>query len=399
MKQRGENQSTLKERNQLLILNCLKEGPRSCSDLARMTDLSYTGVTTLVEDLADKGVVIKEDAEVVSLGRRPILIKLAPKSRVVAVINLAGEDVLEIYGLAGNLLHSHVFSFGNVISRENLCELAEYLRTILASELAGSNLEAICIAAPGKIDKNSGAFVFAPFIEDYKEVNLVRMFGDRFGVPVTVKNNIRFQLLAEKAYGRYRDKICDTLFIQLGGQGFGSALFLNNKLYEGANGLNGEIGLFVTDYRLGILAHANASQSRYFQQQVSNAAFIAAAKQALAQGECSCLESVPEITAQELARGYLADDRLCCEILDESARITADVLRSLSEILDFSNVIISRETMIYGQKYIDKLSDYLNGQLISYHIDCYMSTFDKSGILLGAKEYAINSAMRRISQG
>ncbi len=397
MKRKGESLSSLKERNQRLILSCVKGNPLSCSDLARETDLSYTGVVTLVEELIAKGVVIREDAEVVSLGRRPILIKLAPRRHIVGVINLAGEVKLEIYDLAGNTLHSHSFTFGRVITGANLRTLIGYFKNTLQKEFAAETLEAICIAAPGKIDKNTGDFVFAPFIENYTRVNLVKMFFESFGVPVKIKNDIRFQLLAEKAYGQYRDKICDTLFIQLGGQGFGSALFLNNKLYEGANGLNGEIGLFITEYKKGILSRGNVSDNRFFQQQVSTDAFLEAAKYALAQGEESSLAGREPLTAKDLAEGYLAGDPLCCEILNESARVTADVIKSLSEVLDFNNVIVSRETMIYGQKYIDKLSDYLNGELRSYHIDCYMSTFDRTGVLLGAKDYAIDVAIGRIA--
>ncbi len=394
MKKKGENQSSLKEHNQRLILNCLKGQAWSCSDLARMTDLSYTGVVTLVEELTSKGIVVKEDAEVVSMGRRPILVKIAPRRHLVCVINLAGEVMLKLYDLSDEELHSHVFAFSEVITQENFRQLIAYLKEVLQNEFSNGLLEAICIAAPGKINKNTGDFVFAPFIENYRETNLVKLFGDEFGVPVVIKNNLRFQLLAEKAYGKYKDQICDTLFVQLGGQGFGCALFLDNKLYEGAYGLNGEIGLFITDYRMSKLSYANVSECRFFQQNVSNTAFVRAAEYALAQGEKSMLSELDTVTYHDIARGYLADDPLCCSIINESARMTADVIKSLSEVLDFGNVIVSRETMVYGQKYLDTVSAYLNSQLRAYHIDILMSTFGKSGTLLGAKVTALDVAIR-----
>ena len=52
-----QNQTNIRIYNQVRIIELFKEGPKSCSDLAKILNLSNTAVERIVDELASNNIV------------------------------------------------------------------------------------------------------------------------------------------------------------------------------------------------------------------------------------------------------------------------------------------------------------------------------------------------------
>ena len=83
----GSNQKDIKQLNRNVVMKLLFTSPRlSRSDLTRLTGLTAMTITNIVSELMDAGLVVEykesNPKETSGVGRRPVLLELAPKSAV-----------------------------------------------------------------------------------------------------------------------------------------------------------------------------------------------------------------------------------------------------------------------------------------------------------------------------
>lgn len=388
MQKTGGKQSTLKKMNRKLILSFIGKEKLSCADLAHKSGLSYTGVITVVDGLVKDKIVKKTDAEITSLGRRPIWVEMDHSYGMVCAVAFA-NPAIAFYSLDGECLHMEKHPYSSSVTRENIDEIIARIQKLCKEKFDGIKLLHVCVAVPGKVDKKTGGFVFAPNFIDYKNMNLKDIFGERLNVGVTVKNDMRFWLYAEKMCGKMKNKICDTLYLQFG-RGFGCALFLENKLYEGGCGHGGEIGMFITDYNAGILSD---SGNNTFQQLCSYDRLVSAAK-----ADKRYSETVEgEITLQRLADDYERGNLYVCRLVDEFAGVVANVIKSLAIVIDFDSVFITKQSLAFGDRFLSLLSEKVNVGGAYPNVGIYEASLGSDGVLLGAKYYAVQSAIDLIS--
>lgn len=106
-------------------------------------------------------------------------------------------------------------------------------------------LLAISIGTPGDIDRQTGYFLYAPRFEDCTKLNLHTIFQEAFGVDVLVKNDVNLATMGENLFGA-GGGCRNMLYIALD-YGIGSGMILDGRLFEGARGFSGEIGLWLMD--------------------------------------------------------------------------------------------------------------------------------------------------------
>lgn len=104
----------------------------------------------------------------------------------------------------------------------------------------GRTVAGIGIGSPGAIRHAEGVIVRAPNFEQWNDFELGRMLGDATGLPTRLDNDANVITLGEAVYGAgrgYRHFLCLTL-----GSGLGGGLFLDGRIYRGADGMAGELG-------------------------------------------------------------------------------------------------------------------------------------------------------------
>ena len=96
------------------------------------------------------------------------------------------------------------------------------------------------VSCGGPLDVHRGMIMSPPNLPGWDEVPIVQWLTDRLGVPAFLQNDANACALAEWCYGAGRGSR-NMIFLTFG-TGMGAGLILNGRLYEGSNGMAGEVG-------------------------------------------------------------------------------------------------------------------------------------------------------------
>jgi glucokinase len=110
----------------------------------------------------------------------------------------------------------------------------------LRTAAQGRELAGIGISMAGILDPKRGVVSIAPNLPGWRDVPLVRLVGERLGLPVALENDANAAALAEHRLGAGRG--ATNMILVTIGTGLGAGLVLNGRLYSGASGAAGEVG-------------------------------------------------------------------------------------------------------------------------------------------------------------
>jgi glucokinase len=126
-------------------------------------------------------------------------------------------------------------------ARADLARLVADARRLLSEAgVAGSELAAVGVSAPGPIDPVRGEVVNPPNLPGWGAVPLRALLGEALGAPVRVENDANAAALAEWRYGAGRG-FEDLVYLTMS-TGVGAGLVLGGRLHAGLRGNAGEVG-------------------------------------------------------------------------------------------------------------------------------------------------------------
>ncbi len=127
--------------------------------------------------------------------------------------------------------------------------LAQVWRAIGAS--LTPEVKAIGVCSPGPLNSQSGIVINPPNLPGWRDVPLVRLAQEKFGLPVRLEKDCNAAGLAEALYGAGRGHA--NVFYAGVGTGIGCGIILDGQIYRGAHGAAGEGGHVTIDYGSAIL--------------------------------------------------------------------------------------------------------------------------------------------------
>jgi glucokinase len=104
----------------------------------------------------------------------------------------------------------------------------------------GLTVAAVGVGAPGVIKIDTGIVVKSPNFPDWNNLPLKDELEKAVRVPVVIENDANAAALGEQWRGAGRD-VSSMILLTLG-TGVGGGIVLNNKIWQGADGMAGEIG-------------------------------------------------------------------------------------------------------------------------------------------------------------
>jgi predicted NBD/HSP70 family sugar kinase len=225
-----------------------RRGSASRSDLARLTGLSRTTVTTLVADLHTRGLIVEEShgpahAETGSRGRRPAFLRLAPSAGAALGIDFGHRRIrVAVADLGSTVLAEQTIELdvdaAACAAMEAASELTEVV--LAAAQIERSQIIGAGVGIPGPIDHATGAVASMTILPGWSGVSAGRELERLLEIPVRVDNDANLGALGEVTYGAGQG-LSDVIYVRLT-SGIGSGLILGGRLHHGANGFAGELG-------------------------------------------------------------------------------------------------------------------------------------------------------------
>ncbi len=239
---------SLRELNRLKVLEAVREhGTVSRAQIASVTGLARSTVSTLVAELHGAGLVVEREdvsaGSAASGGRPPLLLSLDPGAGAVIGIQFGHEFVrVAIADLSLTIL-AEGSAEGDVDhdARSGLNSAAELVSSLIdEAGVDRGRLIGAGVALSGPVDRSTGRVVAETVLPGWVGIETARWLSERLGVRVEVDNDANLGALAESVLGAGRG-VSEMAYVMLS-SGIGGGLILEGRLYRGARGMAGEIG-------------------------------------------------------------------------------------------------------------------------------------------------------------
>lgn len=162
------------------------------------------------------------------------------KTNVIGVGLTVEDTVYAIVDLRGNILARGSFSTTDYPDvNDYTTHLVECLLTLAEENGGYETIRSVGISVPSGNYK-SACIEYPPNLPWKGQTPLAAMLRDRMGLAVALGNNCHVRALSEYVYGSAHG-LQDFVYVNLG-NGVGSCIFTNGKVYLGTGGFAGEIG-------------------------------------------------------------------------------------------------------------------------------------------------------------
>lgn len=202
-----------------------------------------------------------------------------------------------------------------------------------------AEIVSVGIGCPSPLDLEKGLVMSPSNLQDWVEFPIVRIFEERFGVPVALDNDANAAALGELTDGAGRG--CQNVIYVTVSTGIGGAIITGGEIYHGT-GDAGEIGHTIVMPDGGALCNCGL---RGCVETICAGVHIARrAKERLADGTESLMSEMAadgsEITAKTVVEAARRGDAAALEVWDETCRYLAIGIGNFITLLAPEAVII-----------------------------------------------------------
>ncbi|MDQ6594947.1 ROK family protein [Bacillus salipaludis] len=241
------NQQVVKKNNKALVLQLIMEKePISRADIAQISGLNKTTVSSLVNELLEEELIYESGAGESSGGRRPVILHFNKVAGYAIGIDIGVNYVLSVLtDLKGNILIERN-QFVNRTPYPSIMSIVQNMIQALMDEMPGSRygIVGIGVGVPGIVHKE-GVILLAPNL-GWTNIQLKNDLEKLYQVPVIIENEANAGAFGEQQFGAGQD--FQNIIYVSAGIGIGVGIILNKELYQGKNGFSGEMGHMIIDH-------------------------------------------------------------------------------------------------------------------------------------------------------
>lgn len=238
------NLELIKKVNRALVLETIKDQQSiSRANIAKKLGLSRSTVSTIVDELLDKKLVVElgyGDSTKLG-GRRSVQLGFNPDSSYGIGLDIGGTKILiVITNMYGEIVYKEKLETTNKI--EEIISLVN--EGLDKSEIDKEKILAMGVGVPSATNSKEGIVIDAPALK-WSNFNLKKELQDQFDFPIFIDNDVNCAALGEKWKGS--GKNIDNMFFIAIGTGVGSAVISNGELVRGYNYEAGEIAYNISE--------------------------------------------------------------------------------------------------------------------------------------------------------
>jgi len=345
--QRAESlpqRKSITEAEHLLIDLVRGHGELTKSHLVTYTDYSRTKITSCIDSLLSKKIIVTNNSTEYSGGRRSKSFRLNEKLGLVAGIQIGATSVeLGIADYSGRILIQYEepasVRDGPVKSLGRACALIE--KMIRANNLSEANINGIGVGVPGPVDFLAGTVVSPPIMPGWDRYPIIDTVQQSFpSANVVVDNDVNVMALGELSLG-VAQGVENLIFVKLG-TGIGAGIICEGRIYRGANGCAGDIGHICVD-KDGPVCHCGNKGCLE-----GIAAGPAIAERSLVAARAGRSPNLLDryeknggiLRAQDVGAAAREGDALAIEVIRESGQLVGEVLAGLVNFYNPDMIVI-----------------------------------------------------------
>jgi N-acetylglucosamine repressor len=236
--QKATNQQTRLINQQLVLRTIYDEREVSRAHVARLTGLTRTTVSDVVDQLLAAGLAEEVGYGQSTGGKAPILVRVPDDARHLIGIEVGDARVSgAIVNLRGEIRRQLELPLDGRDGNQALAQVDVLVDSLLARR--GRPILGIGLGTPGVIDTSTGTVRWAVNY-DWRDLPLGPRLEKRTGLRVYVANDSQAAALAEHTFGGH-PRAGNMVVIKVG-IGIGAGIVLHGQLYQGDGFGAGEIG-------------------------------------------------------------------------------------------------------------------------------------------------------------
>lgn len=321
-----------------------KYGEFTKADLVTYTNYSRTKVTSSVESLLNKKIIVANKATKYSGGRRSKTFSINGKLGLVAGVDIGATSIdLGIADFSGKLLvrcaEPASVKDGPIKILGRACSLLE--KMLKENNLSSEKMNGIGIGVPGPVDFSVGTLVSPPIMPGWDCYPIIQTVQQWFpSANVVVDNDVNVMALGEINQGIGKG-VENLIFVKIG-TGIGAGIICEGKIYRGSSGCAGDIGHIGVN-KSGPLCHCG---NKGCLETVAAGPAIAERSLTAAQaGKSQILLKHYEkngkvLQAEDVGDAAREGDALAIEVIRESGQFVGDVLASLVNFYNPEMIVI-----------------------------------------------------------
>lgn len=255
---------------------------------------------------------------------------------------------------------------------------------IKATEKLGAH-NAIGISCGGPLDSKKGIIMSPPNLPGWDNIEIVKIFEDKFNVPTGIQNDANACALAEWKYGAGIGT--ENMIFLTFGTGMGAGLILNGALYTGTNDMAGEVGhMRISEY--GPVGYGKAGSFEGF----CSGGGIAEIGKMLAREKlqvgksvafCKNYDEIENVTAKKIAEFAKEGDENAIRVYDICAEKLGMGLSILIDILNPQKIVIGSVFERSGELLREKMQEVIKREALCYSQNVCETVAAKLGDSIG----------------
>ncbi len=360
------SQQLIKESNLRLVFRLIhKHGMISRADIKKITGLSATTVSSLVDELMSVGLVnecgIKDST---TSGRKAVLLQVSAHGGFFLGIDVQKNQIVaDVYALDfTSVFHVAV----PVMSYDNL---AMAIMHAIGVSTRNRRIFGITIGVPGVIDPKSNTLVSSTILHtDAADIYKI-VCGAMPETKVYLKNNSGLIAYAEKEFGNHG--LSNNLVSIDIDDGVGAGILIDGAIYDGG-GMAGEFGHISVDYK------GKRCQC----------------------GNYGCLELVASLPAilertgcysvSQLRDKLYSGDDVMIDTINDVAKALAFGINNIVNLIDPESIVIGGAIRVLGEHLLNPLEKHFNEISLIKNKTIEYSVLECNPVTIGGACYAFN---------
>ncbi|WP_066189693.1 MULTISPECIES: ROK family transcriptional regulator [Gracilibacillus] len=389
----------IQQLNESVVLEVIREkGPISRSKIAKVLEVSPTTVTSAVNLLMAKELVVEDGIGISSGGRKPVLLRFNPTAHSIIGVSVTNTKItIAVLDLHGNIrkreVHPTNYAKGKVMVELLVTKVSQFVQ--LYEDLP--HCQGISVVLPGIIDAQHGTVSYNSKL-DLFDVPLAKIIEEQIHLPVFIDNDANALVLSEYYFGsftHYKNLIYITI-----DEGIGSGIMINGQIFRGSNGSSGEIGhTSVVPDGMKCECGSRGCLENYVSWPVIYAKIVAAMMANAIQSTMYTMigGDIRKLTPEVFLKALQEEDPLALRIMQEMVRYLSIALKNYIHLFDPEAIILSGSVVQGNQLLVEQLQQAVKKKVIPNlrsKINIQLTPLGSENRMVGAAAVLFNNKFR-----